>query len=165
MDQYIDYVPDGEWRTEDGHKLVLNSDPINLRIVEINAVNGVFMLDLTKGPSINGMTIAAPNGVDGAKVELVGSGTVLLTTKPVDGKVIFWENWEWICNSACDAKIYISNVDAETLTVTLNIKQLPTKLVPIYIPDQSFVPEMFKGSPYNNVLMFIDGIVHKRYLS
>jgi len=165
MDIFNDVVPEGEWFTADGHKIVLNNDPINIRIIEINAVNGVFMLDLTKGPSINGMVISAPNGVDGAKVELVGNGNILLTKKPVDGKVIFWEYWEWICNSACDAKVYITGVDAETLTVTLNIKQVPTKLVPIYIPEQSFVPEALKNSAYNNVLMFIDGVVHKKYLS
>jgi hypothetical protein len=155
---------DGRFRTMDGDgwALLPNDDPFNFRILEVTPdEHGLFVMDLTKLPSIDGMTITPAEGI----VRLVSQNNVLLQTKPrEDGTVVFWENWYWVTNSAFDAKIVISNVSVDKLTVKFH-KRLDEdfKFVPLYIQDQDFVPKMFEGTPYNNALFFEGGRVILRY--
>jgi len=139
------------------------NDPTNFKVIKLTPIDGQFCIDLTKLPSIDGMTIIAPD-VENATVDLT-STTVLISTKPYpDGIVVFWKNWEWVCNSAFDAKIYIRGLDVDTLTVKFHVKHDVNPIfTPIYIEGQTFVPELFKGTEFNNALLFMDGMVVLRY--
>lgn len=95
----------------------------------------------------------------------VGTAVIcLFRTTPNDyGEVVFWENWCWKKNYNVDAKIVIT---MRTQSVPIVEFKLRTDIVwlPIFIPEQKWVPKQLEGTPHNNVLLCSDGSVALRYV-
>jgi hypothetical protein len=103
-----------------------------------------------------------PNDVEWA--EICVNGNILSRCAPNnDGEIVFWEDWHWL-NSYPMAEVHIKSPTVPTVRFRYKSEW---RIVPINIPHYTRYADRaeFRGTSYNNALVFADDTVVLMYSS
>jgi len=104
--------------------------------------------------------VALTVGLDLAELKLVQVGPLSFNE---NGEVIFWMDWSWKQSYCKDASIIVTMITDATPIVEFQLKD-DILWIPIFIPEQKWVPKRLEGTPYNNIVFGSHGSVVLRYV-